>query len=341
MIKKLSLAAIFILLAVQVLPAKSIQKFGDIGNLELENGQVIENCRVGYRTYGKLNADKSNIILFPTWFGGNTAELAGLVGPGNMADSTKYFVITVDALGDGVSSSPSNSKLQPNSRFPQFGIPDMVNSQYLLLTKILHIHHVYCVMGESMGGMQTFQWMVSHPNFMDKAVPVVGSPKLTFYDLLLWNTEVQIVDNGLESHAPEEGIMKAIADITELNIRTPDYYVTHMKPENYYKVMSEDQESFAKGFNPYDWRSQLEAMIHHNVSAPYGDNMKRAAARVKAKVMMVMNLQDHMVNPHPAMAFAKLINAKTLILNNPCGHLGPVCKAAEVNRTINEFLDRK
>ncbi len=338
MIKKFLSAAVFILLGAAVLPAQSIQKFGAIGNLRLESGKVIENCRVGYRTYGKLNAEKSNAILFPTWFGGNTAELSGLVGPGGMADSTKYFVITVDALGDGVSTSPSNSKLQPRGEFPRFGIPDMVHSQYLLLTKVLHIHHLFCVMGESMGGMQTFQWIVSHPGFMKRAVPVVGSPKLTFYDLLLWNTEVQIIDTELKSHAPEEGIMKAIADITELNIRTPDYYVSHMKPESYYKIMKKNQDGFSKIFNVYDWRSQLEAMIHHNVSAPYGDNMKRAAARVKAKVLIVVNRQDHMVNPHPAMAFAKLIGAKTLILNNDCGHLGPTCESARVDSTINSFL---
>ncbi len=341
MIKRVYLAAIFILLAVEILPAQSIQRFGEIGNLTLQSGQVIENCRVGYRTYGKLNPDKSNAILFPTWFGGTSAGLAGLVGPGNVADSTKYFVITVDALGDGVSSSPSNSKLQPRSEFPQFGIPDMVNSQYLLLTKVLHIDHLFCVMGESMGGMQTFQWLVSHPGFMDKAVAVVGSPKLTFYDLLLWNTEVQVIDSELKNHVSEEAIMKAIADITELNIRTPDYYVAHMKPENYYRDMSENQKGFAKIFNVYDWRSQLEAMIHHNVSAPYGDNMETAAARVKAELLIVVNLQDHMVNPHPAISFAKLINARTLILNNDCGHLGPSCETARVDSTINSFLDGK
>lgn len=341
MIKRFFSAALIVILSVGVLPAQSIQKFGDIGSLELQNGHVIRNCRVGYRTYGKPNASKSNVILFPTWFGGNTAQLAGLLGPGNVADSTKYFVITVDALGDGVSSSPSNSKLQPRGEFPQFGIPDMVQSQYLLLTRVLHIHHLFCVMGESMGGMQTFQWIVSHPDFMDKAVPVVGSPKLTFYDLLLWNTEVQVIDTELKSRAPEEGIMKAIADITELNIRTPDYYASHMKPENYYKIMKKNHESFSKIFNVYDWRSQLEAMIHHNVSAPYGDSMERAAARVKAKVLIVVNRQDHMVNPHPAMAFAKLIDARTLILNNDCGHLGPTCESARVDSTINRFLEGK
>ncbi len=341
MIKRFFLSVVFLLLAVEVLPAQSLQRYGDIGNFSLVNGQVIRNCKIGYRTYGKLNAARSNAILFPTWFGGVSAQLAGLVGPGNMADSTKYFVITVDALGDGVSSSPSNSKSQPGLQFPRFSIHDMVNSQHLLLTKVLHINHLFCVIGGSMGGMQTFQWMVAYPNFMSNAIPWVGSPKLTSYDLLLWNTEMQIINTDLKQHVPNDGIMKAIADITELNIRTPDFYVKHMKPGNFYKEIDEYQKTFAKGFNVYDWRSQLEAMIQQNVSAPYGNNMKKAAARVKAKVLIIVNLQDHMVNPHPAMAFAKLIQAKTLILNNDWGHLGPTRDAVKVNKAINSFLSER
>ncbi len=340
MTRKIFTPIVLLFLTAAVLPAQSIQRFGDIGNFTLESGKIIKDCVVGYRTFGKLNSSKSNAVLFPTWFGGNSAELAGLVGPGNMADSTKYFVIAVDALGDGVSSSPSNSKLQPDDSFPQFNIRDMVNSQYKLVTKVLDLKHLFCVIGGSMGGMQTFQWIVSYPDFMDKAIPWVGSPKLTFYDLLLWNTELQIINTALKHSVPEKSIMKAIADITELNIRTPDYYVTHMRPDSFNIDIAEYQESFSKTFNVYNWRSQLEAMIHHDVSEPYGENMRKAAARVHAKVLIIVNLQDHMVNPHPAMKFAKLIDAKTLILNDDCGHLGPTCEAARVNKAINAFLEK-
>lgn len=57
-------------------------RIAPIGELRLESGASIENCKIGYRTFGQLNADRSNAILFPTWFGGNTAGLAPLIGPG-------------------------------------------------------------------------------------------------------------------------------------------------------------------------------------------------------------------------------------------------------------------
>jgi len=321
-------------------PAQSIQKYAKIGDFELENGKVIKNCIIGFRTFGKLNENKSNAVLFPTWFGGNSDGLIGLIGSGKIADSTKYYIIAVDALGDGVSSSPSNSKLQPDNKFPQFNIRDMVNSQYVFVTKALMLNHLFCVMGGSMGGMQTFQWIVSYPDFMDKAVSWVGSPKLTSYDLLLWNTELQVIYLGLKNHAPDKMIMKSIADITDLNIQTPDYHVANIKPEDFYNKLEKYQKNFAVNFRAYDWRSQLLAMINHNVSAPYSDDMEKTAARVKAKVFSIVSLHDHMVNPNPAIEFAKLIHAKTLELNNNCGHLGPGCEMNKVQKAVNEFLDK-
>jgi homoserine O-acetyltransferase len=137
----------------------SRQQFASLGDFKLESGETIRDFRLGYRTLGQLNPDKSNAILFPTWFTGTSAQLVPLVGPGKIVDSSKYYVILVDALGNGISTSPSNSQAQPHMKFPKFGIRDMANSQHHFLTQIAH--QSPAVMGISMGGMQTFQWMVS------------------------------------------------------------------------------------------------------------------------------------------------------------------------------------
>src|SRR5689334_1391049 len=94
-----------LLLFVLVVHAQE-QQFANIGDLKLQNGGVIRNCRVGYRTFGTLNRDKSNVVVFPTWAGGTTEQLKGNFGPGKLIDTTSYFVVAIDALSNGVSSSP-------------------------------------------------------------------------------------------------------------------------------------------------------------------------------------------------------------------------------------------
>ena len=69
------------------------QQFASLGDFKLESGEAIRDCRLGYRTFGQLNSDKSNAILFPTWFTGTTAQLVELVGPGKIVDSWMHWAM--------------------------------------------------------------------------------------------------------------------------------------------------------------------------------------------------------------------------------------------------------
>jgi homoserine O-acetyltransferase len=267
----------------------------------------IDGLKIGYRTWGQLDAAKSNAILVLTWFAGTSAGLEGWIGAGNLYDPSKYYIIVVDALGDGVSASP-----------PDFTMRDNVRAQYELLTRELKLDHVFAVSGLSMGGMQTFQWVVSYPTFMTKAVPIVGTPKLTAYDLLLWKTELSLIDSPLG--------MKAAADINEMHLHTPSYIATHTKDID--ALMKAHEEAMRK-LDPRNYAAQLRAMIGHDIGS---------YDAIRAKMLVVTSQQDHMVNPAPAEEFARATKSELLILTSDCGHLATTCEKEKLIGAVARFL---
>jgi homoserine O-acetyltransferase len=317
------------------------QQFASLGDLRLVNGGVIRDCRLGYRTFGKLNAEKSNAILFPTWFGGNTGSLAESFGPGKLVDSSKYFIVAADALGNGVSSSPSNSTAQPRMKFPEFTVRDMVNAEHQMLTKVLGINHLKAVMGISMGGMQTFQWMVSYPDFMDKVIPMVGSPRLAPYDLLIWQTNMDGIkgDPGWNGGEYQENPAKLVrAQLGTLLLTTPERYNEQNKREQLASWLEQSKKTPA--FDANNYIRQAQAMMALDVSDVFGGSMERAAGAVKAKALVVVATHDHLVTPGPALQFAPLIHAEVLKLEGDCGHLATACEGQTLSAVISAFLEK-
>lgn len=318
------------------------QKFAALGDFKLESGETIKDCRIGYRTYGKLNADKSNAVLVPTWAGGTTEQLASSIIKGGLVDPSKYFVVTIDALANGVSSSPSNSQTQPRMKFPQFTLRDAVNSQREVLTKILKINHLKAVMGISMGGMQTFQWLVSYPDFMDKAVPVVGSPQLAPYDLVHWQTQIDAImndanwKNGDYETNPSRDVEYGFGAIV---LTTPEDFNRKSSRQTVLQEFAKAKTE-NRGSDANNKIRQTQAMMALDITEKFGGDWTKTASAVKAKVFVVVARRDHTVTPEPAINFAKLINAPTLVLESDCGHLATVCEGQKVSSAVAEFLEK-
>ena len=332
--------SVFLLLSVA---SAQKQQFANLGDIKLQSGEILRECRIGYRTYGTLNADKSNAILFPTWAGGTTEQLQDAIVKDKFADPDLYFVITVDALSNGVSSSPSNSTLQPRMKFPSITIRDMVETQHELLTRVLGIQHLKAVMGISMGGMQTFQWIVAYPDFMDKAIPIVGSPRLAAYDLVLWQTQIDAITNDPawnKGNYKKNPARTAEAQFGDLFLSSPEHFNQTATREQVMQAMAQARGK-NEGSDANNKIRQSQAMMALDVSQTFGGSMQQAAAAVKAKVFVVASKNDLTVTPQPAIDFAHLLNAKLLVLDDDCGHSAPGCEVKTLVPAIAAFLEGK
>jgi homoserine O-acetyltransferase/O-succinyltransferase len=147
------------------------------------DGEVLPELRLHYRTIGTLHRDPSgaisNAVLVLHGTGGTGAQFVSdqfagvLFGPGQLLDTSKYFIILPDGIGHGKSSKPSDGL---HARFPHYGYNDMVLAQHKLLTEGLGVNHLRLVMGTSMGGMQTWMWGERYPDFMDALLPLASLP---------------------------------------------------------------------------------------------------------------------------------------------------------------------
>jgi homoserine O-acetyltransferase len=154
-----------------------------IKDFKFASGETLPELKLHYATIGTPARDAAgvvqNAVLIMHGTTGNGRGFlsgqfaAGLFGPGQLLDATKYYIILPDAIGHGRSSKPSDGL---HMRFPHYTYDDMVVAQYKMLTEHLDVKHLRLVMGTSMGGMMTWVWGYMYPDFMDALIPLASLP---------------------------------------------------------------------------------------------------------------------------------------------------------------------
>lgn len=145
-------------------------------DFRFHTGDVIPELRLHYTTIGEPSGQP---VLVLHGSGGSAANMltpafAGeLFGPGQALDATRYFIIIPDSIGHGKSSKPSDGM---KVKFPQYDYADMVDAQHRLLSEGLGIRHLRLIIGNSMGGMETWLWGEKYPGYMDALVPMASQP---------------------------------------------------------------------------------------------------------------------------------------------------------------------
>ncbi len=285
-----------------------------LGDFPLENGRVLPDAKLAYKTYGQLNERKSNAVLLCSYFTGNDSSYEFLIQPGRCFDPSKYFVISTNLFSNGFSSSPSNTPKPLNGPyFPAISIRDNVHAQCRLVIERWGIEKLAMVAGGSMGAQQAFQWAVSYPEMVERIAPWVGAAHTTPHTFLVpgrWATALKMDPAWKGGHYEEQ----------------PDDFLVRF---------------FDKFFLPFD-ANNLLSQIHtgqtHNVGdAPgfHGDYTKALAA-ITAKTVVMPCQTDLYFPPEDSAEEVRCIpNATLKVIPSIWGHFaGLGLNAADV-----EFID--
>ncbi|MGI4950500.1 MAG: alpha/beta fold hydrolase [Janthinobacterium lividum] len=281
-----------------------------IGDFKLESGEVIHDFSIAYMTEGTLNAAKSNAVLMVTAIGGNHHRIDFLIGPGKGIDTDHLFAVKTDAIGNGLTTSPSTSANQHGPDFPHFTIRDMVESQNQLL-RHLGITHLVAVAGASMGGMQALQWGVSHPGAMDALIALTPMARTTPWSIAVNHATRRALmldpafQGGRYTAQPEAG-WRMRADVLQvLATRTPEAMRRQFdQPMDVLAWIGGQEDAVVKsGFDANDWIAQTWAYDRHNVGDTmvdgkpvFGGDPHRALRTVKAKALLMSGELD-LYNP--------------------------------------------
>ena len=289
-----------------------------MGDLKLESGESIRDFSMSYVTHGTLNANKSNAILMVTSIGGNHHRIDYLIGPGRALDPSKYFIICTDAIGNGLSTSPSNSKVQPRMEFPKFNIRDMVSSQQRLVTEKFGIQKLVTVVGASMGGMQALQWAASYPDRVDSIVPIIPlgrSPAWTTGVLEMLRQTIRadplwMGGNYAASAPPEQGMRLWAGWLSGVITRTPGFQESQLPhAPDAIAFLKSVQDAGWKRMDANDWIYQSWAYDQHNLGTTPGFNgdYHRALKSIKAKTLILAGTGDLLNPEYEAMEVARYI----------------------------------
>lgn len=313
-------------------------KYLETPNFWLQKGGFLPLARMAYHTTGALNAARDNAVLVPSWYTGTGEESEMfLTGAGRALDPDRHFLIFTNLLGNGVSSSPSNTPAPfETGRFPKITIHDNVRLQHQLVTETLGLDSLRLVTGWSMGACQAYQWAAQYPDMMRAAAPIAGSARTASYNkvFLLALRRALTLDpvfaNGFYDRPPIEGLRAFAAIYAGWGVSEPFF-----RTEAYRAFSAQTPEEFVQTFwEPFFQKcdannllSQLWTWERGDISdnPAYGGDYAAALRAIKARMIIMPVDLDRYFPPVDAEAEAALIpNAEARTIRSDWGHMAPM-----------------
>ena len=328
----------------------------DLGNLVLQSGATLRGAWLAYETYGELNAAKDNVIVFPTFYGGQHYQNEAIIRPGQALDPGKYFIVVPNMMGNGLSSSPSNTPSPyDRARFPGVSLYDNVSSQHRLVTERFGIEKIALVVGWSMGAQQTYQWGSLYPDMVERIAPICGSAKTSRHNFVFLEgvkaalTADDAWANGWYEKPPLKGLramgrVYAGWAVSQAFYREEVYRdIGYSSLEDYLVAFWEGRrlEADANNFLAMLWTWQNADISANDI---YEHDFVRALGSIKAKAMVMPGRTDLYFPPEDnEYEVSHMPNAEFRPIESIWGHLagGPgfnPTDAAFVDEALKELL---
>ena len=355
----------------------------------LVNGKKISPVQIGYETYGNLAPTKDNVILICHAYSGNShaagkysveEKIPGywdaIVGPGKPFDTNKYFIVSSDTLCNMNPKSPMVITTGPASINPQTGKPygmsfpivtirDFVNLQYKLLES-LDVKKLKAVSGASMGGLQSFEWAVAYPDFVERIIPVISTPKLHGWQLgwgKMWGDPIKLDpkwNNGdyYGKQEPMDGTTYSLMLIT-LSAQGAEWAEKIFarkwadSQKNPYNAMENQflvEEGLFKGGSARAKTADANSMLYLNKACALFDighgygSFEEAVKNVQAKTLMIGADTDLLFPPYQIKESVEVFkkmgkNASYFEIKSAFGHLGGILDITQASDVIKKIFE--
>ena len=284
-------------------PAIDFKVF-EAGHVALQSGRTFRNMTIAYKTFGTLNADKSNVIVYPTSYSAQHHDIQFMVSADGALDPTRYFIIIPNLFGNGLSSSPSNTPWPDvGSRYPDVTLFDAVHVQRRMLLELWGIEKVALVYGWSMGGMQAYHWAALFPDAVERIAVVCGAARCAPHNHVF----IEGVRHALMADpAYQDGVFidrpvrgfRAMARAYASWALSQTFY----REELWRSLGATSLEDYLVSFweanyarrNPSDLLAQFWTWQHGDISANplYGGDLAAALGSIRARTLLMPGEQD-------------------------------------------------
>ncbi|MDD9991755.1 MAG: alpha/beta fold hydrolase [Rhodospirillales bacterium] len=270
----------------------------ELGDVTLQSGVTLPAARLAYKTWGSLNARGDNAIVMPTFYTGTHVRNEGYVRAVPALDPERYFIVSINMFGNGLSSSPSNTPPPfDGPRFPTVTLHDNVACQHRLLTEALGVKRIALVLGWSMAGCQSYQWGAQYPDMVDAILPFCASARTSAHNqVFLEGVKAALTADaafaGGDYTVPAEAGLRAFARVYAGWAYSQTFYRERLHCElgfETWEALLRDWEHDHLEWDANDLLAKLQTWQLGDISANkrYEGDFERALGAIRARAILV------------------------------------------------------